>query len=66
MPPFAFRFAFLRRGLVPAAPVPSADVLARYLVQRHLAGDTVRDIASELELPEHDVQSALLDALHLR
>ncbi|MBL8898560.1 MAG: hypothetical protein JNM84_13070 [Planctomycetes bacterium] len=63
MSPFAFRSACPRRELCPAARVPGPDVLARYFVQRHLAGDSVREIAAELELAESEVASALREAL---
>ena len=65
MPPFAFRFAFFRRAIAPGPPAPDPEVFSRYLVQRHLAGDTVREIAAELELSELEVQRALLQALRL-
>ncbi|MBK9386297.1 MAG: hypothetical protein IPN34_15910 [Planctomycetes bacterium] len=62
MSPFAFRSTCPRRALDAAAPVPSPDVLVRYLAQRTAAGDSVREIADELELDESEVLSALREA----
>lgn len=63
MSPFAFVFGTAFRPRLRRRTVPAPNFLPQYLLRRHLAGETIREIAVDLELPEATVQAAILEAI---
>jgi uncharacterized protein YpbB len=61
--PFAFVFGTCFRSGARRITPPSPNYLPTYLLNRHQAGETIREIASELELSEATVQAAILEAI---